>query len=120
MNARVLVLLVAVLVVGSAAAATWWNHGGKYAFGEYGQATAAVRLSLYDADSARFRSLYSLKAGVVCGMVNAKNRFGAYAGYRLFEYDNRHGLASVRIRTDADSGDLLMGMMWQADCGISP
>lgn len=48
--------------------------------------------TLKDADSAKFRSVYLIKADVedgslaydVCGEVNAKNSFGGYTGYQKF------------------------------------
>lgn len=38
---------------------------------------------LKDADSAKFRDLRKVGDGI-CGMVNAKNSYGAYAGYEPF------------------------------------
>lgn len=53
------------------------------------QAKAAVSRTMKDPSSAEFRSLdiYS-GSGVVCGEVNAKNSFGAMAGFEGFVYDN--------------------------------
>lgn len=47
---------------------------------------------LLDASSAKFRRLRLAGHGAVCGEVNAKNRFGAYIGYRRF-YAGKHSLA---------------------------
>jgi hypothetical protein len=49
-----------------------------------------LRLDLYDADSARFQKVQNIaststqEAGLICGYVNAKNRFGAYSGFHQF------------------------------------
>lgn len=49
-----------------------------------------LRLDLYDAASARFERVQKISASspsgqeVICGYVNSKNRFGAYAGFRQF------------------------------------
>lgn len=52
--------------------------------------------NLYDADSAKFRNLYYIEktenrdgtpgSPLLCGEVNAKNRFGGYAGFAPFWY----------------------------------
>ena len=42
-----------------------------------------VAPSLFDPSSAQFRHL-STRDGVLCGEVNAKNRYGAYVGFRPF------------------------------------
>jgi hypothetical protein len=51
----------------------------------------ALQFTLFDASSARFTGQYMGHAAdgkpdgkVVCGMVNAKNRLGAYTGFRRF------------------------------------
>lgn len=45
----------------------------------------AMQDRLKDADSAKFRNVYVIgKGGGICGEVNAKNGYGAYAGYRAF------------------------------------
>ena len=118
-----LTLIAVLAIVGIVIAAIvgfkiWLAHGGEYEFGQYGSATTAVKAQLFDADSAKFRSLYVSPAGVVCGEVNAKNRFGAYVGFRMFEYDNRHGLAEVKIKDDEPSSNPMDNMMWKYDCGV--
>jgi hypothetical protein len=48
-------------------------------------AKAVVRNALTDPDSANFRDVYLTPKGViVCGQVNAKNRYGGYVGFRRF------------------------------------
>jgi len=110
--------IIGIAVAAAIAFKVWLAHGGKYEFGQYGSATTAVKSQLFDADSARFRSLYISSSGVVCGEVNAKNRFGAYVGFRMFEYDNRHGLAEVKIKDDEPSSNPMDNMMWKYDCGV--
>lgn len=48
------------------------------------QAERIVREHLKDGKSAQFRGSYKSKKGFVCGEVNAKNSFGAYAGHTRF------------------------------------
>ena len=53
------------------------------------QAQEAVSHGMKDPSSAEFRSLDVFAgSGVVCGEVNAKNSFGAMAGFEGFVYDN--------------------------------
>ncbi|MEE1924601.1 hypothetical protein V0R50_22545 [Pseudomonas sp. 148P] len=39
---------------------------------------------LKDAESARFKNVRIAKNGTTCGLVNAKNSYGAYAGFEPF------------------------------------
>ena len=70
---------------------------------------------LYDAESARFRGLAAIdsyeKDGkserIICGQVNAKNRLGAYIGFRNFivSRDARFGVVDPQskiIQADTD------------------
>lgn len=66
------------------------------------QAQAFIAASLNDPSSAQFRNLdaHTSKGDhgpfrVVCGEVNGKNGFGAYAGFRRFAYSADAGLAAV-------------------------
>lgn len=43
-----------------------------------------VKLKLKDPEAAQFRSQFIGKAGAPCGEVNAKNGFGAYAGFQRY------------------------------------
>jgi hypothetical protein len=45
----------------------------------------AVKDQLIDPESAIFSDIET-KAGVTCGVVNSKNRFGGYVGQRVFIY----------------------------------
>lgn len=47
-------------------------------------AKRAVRYRLIDGTSAEFRNVYVTPSGFICGEVNSKNRFGAYAGFTQF------------------------------------
>lgn len=49
-----------------------------------GAAEKAMANYLLDPDSAKYSSLRLGRAGAVCGKVNAKNRFGAYVGFKDF------------------------------------
>ena len=49
----------------------------------------AVRNSLIDPDSAKFRNVVVRDRGVVCGEMNAKNKMGGYTGYTKFVYMGR-------------------------------
>jgi hypothetical protein len=114
----VVLAIIGIAVAAAIAFKVWLVHGGKYEFGQYGSATTAVKTQLFDSDSAKFRNLYISSSGVVCGEVNAKNRLGAYAGFRMFEYDNRHGLGEVRIKGDDSGASVTDAMMWKYDCGV--
>lgn len=43
-----------------------------------------VALNLKDPASAQFREMYQLRSGTVCGEMNGKNSYGAYAGFTPF------------------------------------
>ena len=70
----------------------------------------AMELKLVDAQSARFREVCSIPGHdkvkgdrVFCGLVNAKNRMGAYSGYINFSYVD--GAKSATL-VDPSSADL--------------
>ena len=56
------------------------------------QIEATVTRDFYDPEAARFRDIRAVNATVgggqtvtrVCGLVNGKNRYGAYTGYEMF------------------------------------
>lgn len=50
------------------------------------QAKKEVAALLRDPESAQFRDLRKA-GGLVCGEVNGRNAFGAYAGYQRFVFD---------------------------------
>jgi hypothetical protein len=49
-----------------------------------GRAKSAMEAYLFDPFSARFRNLRTGRGGALCGEVNAKNRMGAYVGFKDF------------------------------------
>ena len=51
-------------------------------------AKEAVKLKLKDPDSAQFRNVRTVRVGLVCGEVNAKNSMGGYVGYTAFSVNN--------------------------------
>lgn len=61
-------------------------------------AKSAILKKLRDPDSAKFSDLL-IKEKVVCGKVNAKNRFGGYEGPKGFVYIFKLNMAFI------DSGD---------------
>lgn len=69
--------LVATLALG---AAGWWYY-------PVWSAQRLVAAQMLDPDSAKFRSVRTADDGAVCGFVNAKNRYGAYAGFTQFAVD---------------------------------
>lgn len=57
------------------------------------EAKAAVRTAMKDPASVEFRNgRVSNLTDYACGEYNAKNSFGAYAGYRPFVYSKKEGL----------------------------
>lgn len=48
------------------------------------RARSAFEDDLFDPFSARFRNLRSGRGGAICGQVNARNRMGAYVGFKAF------------------------------------
>lgn len=60
------------------------------------KAEEAVRHDLRDPDSAQFRydtvEMVYPDTGIVCGEVNSRNAFGAYAGFERFAYSTRLGV----------------------------
>lgn len=61
------------------------------------EAKNEVRKALIDPGSAEFNSV-STKNGIVCGLVNSKNRMGGYVGFRGFIVE--HGRAKVESPPD--------------------
>lgn len=43
---------------------------------------------LVDGPSSRYRDVKGIAGGRICGLVNSKNRLGAYAGYQRFIYND--------------------------------
>ena len=58
------------------------------------EAVSRINEQLFDPASAQFKNLHEVdrKGGwVVCGEVNAKNRFGGYTGFRRFMMTEKDG-----------------------------
>lgn len=53
---------------------------------QIGEAKKEVSSKLKDPSSAQFSDVYVSETGAVCGKVNGKNAFGAYAGATSFVY----------------------------------
>lgn len=53
-------------------------------YGQINWAQEAVAAELIDGESARFRNVKKHAVAGVCGEVNAKNRLGAYTGFKRF------------------------------------
>ncbi len=63
-------------------------------------ARAALKRSLKDPESARFRD-EAFYPGAVCGLINSKNSYGGYTGDKLYLYVT----ASHEVYVLEDSGD---------------
>lgn len=110
------VTVVAVIVTG-VAAWTWspWSERTKTAkVADAGM--AAVRHALFDAESARWRDVRvvvkATPAGrmrTLCGEVNAKNRWGGYAGFQRF-------MATERLAPIFDRGQAEFQGLYQFFC----
>ncbi len=74
---------------------------------------------LKDGESAEFRNLeYQRASGVTCGEVNAKNSFGAMAGYARF-ISNGKNIAIIENAIDIaneQTGENGFASMWEAVC----
>lgn len=58
-------------------------------------AIEAVSSGLLDPRSAQIRGLYQPNERIICGSLNAKNRYNAYAGFNPFGYDTVSKLFSI-------------------------
>lgn len=56
------------------------------------QAEVVVQTQLIDPDSAKFRNIVAGAESSACGLVNSKNRFGGYTGFRHFIYVENSGV----------------------------
>lgn len=65
-------------------------------------AVAAIKAKLNDPYSAQFDDVHVVnrQAKVVCGFVNAKNRFGAFVGKRDFLSMNNGGVLELKDKTN--------------------
>jgi len=76
-------LLASFAILGCAAACDQFGDRGD----KVEEAKSSVGLLLADPSSAQFSDI-AVKGDVVCGLVNAKNQFGAYSGLTGFIVEN--------------------------------
>lgn len=76
------------------------------------QARTALATNLFDVDTAKFANLRQKTTGTgdkadttICGDVNAKNRMGAYVGFRHFAVSPKDGFSIVDPQADLTSAD---------------
>lgn len=76
-------------------------------------AKEGVQKNLIDPKSAEFRDVHVYKNGnsgkIVCGYVNAKNRFGGFTGYEEF-------ISIGKTTVLKSQGDPDFNSIWQSDC----
>lgn len=75
-----------------------------------------LKLKLRDPESARF-SLNILKPGAVCGLVNAKNAYGGYAGSEPWLYLPQTGQALLLGEGDSASEKEQVQVLFEKHCG---
>lgn len=87
---RILILAAALAVLASSAlaSASDWREPSS---AEIERMSAAAELGLKDAGSAKYKELKASasldgESVVICGLFNAKNSYGGYAGYQSFIY----------------------------------
>ena len=94
---------------------------------EIGDIRRAFELDLFDAQAARFQRVCKFQfkeretdVTAYCGLINAKNRIGAYVGYRPFYY--RKGAAKGGVFSPSmDVGDeLQFRLFYCMSCSIQP
>lgn len=72
-----------------------------------------MRKNLVDPSSAEFKDVHVYKNGssgkIVCGYVNAKNRFGGYTGYEEF-------ISIGKTTVSKSQGDPDFNAIWSSDC----
>lgn len=110
-NRAVVVTLIAIVLIACS---------GFYALGPYppiwvtNDIRAAIGRFVRDPDATQLKSLRysSVDADVVCGEMNAKNAFGAYAGFRKFAYVRERDFPFFE---DADSSSDYMLEMFKCD-----
>lgn len=66
----------------------------------------AMTTSLFDPGSAQYMSLRAGRSDAVCGKVNAKNRYGAYVGYKDFVLSKDGETVYISTSNDALRSDL--------------
>jgi hypothetical protein len=95
----------------------WWE--GVAHWPSYRSAIAQIDSSLNDEESARFKDLYlsdGVKGSSLCGTVNAKNRMGAYVGFRHFYIPSDHSKAFKIQRQEFSELSIDWMEDWSAHC----
>ena len=105
---------------GAASAECSATQHGEHTSNDYKERTwmqkgkASVREKLKDGDSARFKDVFFCRGErnlpMTCGMVNAKNSFGAYGGFERFVSAGRPSLTYLESEVDS------FGNVWDQTC----
>jgi len=86
---------------------------GLFALGACNKAAKdAVRQQLNDPESAQFERVEKIN-GITCGLVNAKNSMGGYAGFRGFIFEN-----DVAYIEDVGHADDEFGKKFYKNCSL--
>ena len=87
------------------------------------EAKDAITRDLLDPSAAQFRKLHIATGGpdpALCGEINAKNRMGAYTGFKLFYVIYREGKYSGQINVSEEpSASFEMIMLGYCSSGIT-
>lgn len=110
---KVMAVFLAV-VLASTGSTAWAKEQRPATEDEIALIRAAMQTDLLDADSAKFRDVkhdVGDKGGVTfCGLVNAKNSFGAYTGFKafaaFFHPQSEGGLQAEKVQYDSDTDHL--------------
>ena len=82
---------------------------------EIAEAQKAVRYRLNDPDAGQFRNDRVI-GRMVCGEVNAKNRLGAYTGFRPYAYIVKTREVRVLLDPDGSNEAALAALDFPPDC----
>jgi len=88
------------------------------------QAQEIASHDLVDPDTAKFREVRNGSTDCVIGEINAKNRMGAYTGFRPFIVDIKKKEAAILL-DEHDAGDLTATLaetrmaVFAQDCGLA-
>jgi hypothetical protein len=95
------VLVVVPLLLCAGAFGGWHLYQRKLASDQLEAVLAGVKSGLRDPSSAQFRGLVLRSSGrIVCGEVNSKNAYGAYAGFvRFMSASDRYALEDTPTAT---------------------
>lgn len=102
------------MVVVAAVAALQGPGPGPVTPDQIAEARSALDERLFDYPSARFRDVRGSSVAI-CGFVNAKNRLGAYSGWKRFAaYSDEDGGSGLYLDDPDDGSD---DIMIDAACG---